>query len=83
MGVLVAVLLGAAAGWLASRVMKANSGGALLNIILGILGGFVGNWLFDLLNVSVDGSWLGRLITAFVGAIVLIVGARMIFKTKR
>ena len=83
MGILVSVLLGAIAGWLASKVMKSNSGGALLNIILGILGGFVGNWIFDVLNVSVDSSWLGRIITAFVGALVLIVAARMLFKTKR
>jgi uncharacterized membrane protein YeaQ/YmgE (transglycosylase-associated protein family) len=83
MGILVSVLLGAIAGWLASKVMKSNSGGALLNIILGILGGFVGNWIFDVLNVSVDSSWLGRIITAFVGAVVLIVAARMLFKTKR
>lgn len=82
MGTLISVLLGAIAGWLASKIMKSKSGGILLNIILGILGGFVGNWVFDFLNVSVDGSWVGRIITATVGAILLIVGARFLLKKK-
>lgn len=80
MEVLVAVLIGAVAGWLAGMVMKSKSGGALINIILGIIGGFVGNWLFGILGVSAGGSWLGAIITATVGAVVLIAIGRMIMK---
>ena len=52
MGILVSVLIGAAAGWLAGNIMKSNSGGLLMNILLGIVGGFVGNWIFGMLNLS-------------------------------
>ncbi|MCH2230107.1 MAG: GlsB/YeaQ/YmgE family stress response membrane protein [Crocinitomicaceae bacterium] len=82
METLISVLCGAIAGWLASKIMHSKSGGILLNIILGILGGYVGNWVFDLLNVSVENSWLGRIITATIGAILLIAGTRMLFKKK-
>jgi len=80
MGVLVSVLIGAVAGWLAGKIMKSKSGGALINIILGIVGGFVGNWLFDVLNLSSDGSWLGSITTSTIGAIILIAGFRYLRK---
>ncbi|WP_417953743.1 GlsB/YeaQ/YmgE family stress response membrane protein [Flagellimonas spongiicola] len=48
MGILYAILIGAAAGWLAGKIMKGGGFGALINIILGIVGGAVGNWLFVL-----------------------------------
>ncbi len=80
MGILVSVLIGAVAGWLASKFMKSNSNGILMNIILGILGGYVGNWLFGLLNISGGGSWVGIIITSTIGAAVLIFIAKMIFK---
>lgn len=46
MGLLYALLIGAAAGWLAGKIMKGGGFGALINIILGIVGGLVGNWYF-------------------------------------
>ncbi len=80
MDILVAVLIGAVAGWLAGVIMKSGSGGVLINIILGIVGGFVGSWIFGVLNISAGGSWLGSIITSTVGAIVLIFLGRMIMK---
>ncbi|MEX1191682.1 MAG: GlsB/YeaQ/YmgE family stress response membrane protein [Brumimicrobium sp.] len=83
MGILIAVIIGAVAGWLAGLIMKSNTGGLLFNIILGIVGGFVGNWLFRELNVSTESSFLGELITATVGAIILILIARILFGGKK
>ena len=40
------ILIGALAGWLAGKIMKGGGFGALKNILLGIVGGFVGGWLF-------------------------------------
>ena len=77
--VLISVLIGAVAGWLASKLMKSSSNGILFNIILGILGGFVGKWLFDFFSIS-TGSWIGTIVTATVGAIVLIVAVRFVTK---
>lgn len=82
MGILIAVIIGAIAGWLASKIMKSSSNRALFNIILGIIGGYVGNWLFAYFNISAGSSWLGSIITSTVGAILLIIAARFLFKKK-
>lgn len=83
MQLLVSVLIGAVAGWLAGVIMRSKSGGLLVNIILGILGGFVGNWLFNALGMAETRGWLGAIITSTVGAIVLILAGRILFKGKK
>ena len=83
MGILLAVIIGAIAGWLAGLIMKSNTGGVLFNIILGIVGGFVGSWLFGQLNISTESTILGELITATVGAVILILIARILFGGKK
>ena len=76
---IVAVLVGAAAGWLAGRIMKSKSEGIVWNVILGIVGGFFGGWLFSLVGIE-GGSLIGSIITATVGAILLIFLNRKLFK---
>lgn len=81
MELLVAVLIGAAAGWLAGKIMKSKSEGVVWNIILGIVGGFFGGWLFGFFGYNGDqASWLGSLITGTVGAVLLIFINRKLFK---
>ena len=82
MQLLIGVLIGAIAGWLAGKIMRLKSGGLLLNIILGIIGAFVGNWLFNALDITVKSTWLGSLVTATVGAVILIVLARVLFRKR-
>ena len=65
------LLLGAAAGWLAGKIMKGSGFGLLGNIVIGIIGGVLGGWLFGLLGLQSVGL-IGSLITAVVGAIALI-----------
>lgn len=72
MGVLYALLIGALAGWLAGKIMKGGGFGALLNIILGIVGGAVGNWLFGALGIHVSSGILGDLITGVIGAVAIL-----------
>ncbi len=72
MDLLYFLLVGAVAGWLAGQVMKGRSLGILWNIILGIIGGVVGGWLFGVLGISAGGGLLGGIITAAVGAALLI-----------
>lgn len=71
------ILIGAVAGWLAGVIMKGKGFGLLVNILLGILGAFVGDYLFGLLNISTGNDLIGSLITATVGAIVLVGLARL------
>lgn len=65
------VLIGIAAGWLASQIMKGGSSGLVGNLIVGVFGAILGGVLFRLLGFAAVGL-LGQLITATVGAIVLI-----------
>lgn len=69
---LVFLLIGAVAGWLAGLIIKGGGFGLIGNIIVGVLGALFGGWLFDVLNISVGNEWVGRLITATAGAAVLL-----------
>lgn len=80
MGLILSILIGGAAGWLAGRIMKSKTGGMLWNIILGIIGGFVGTWLLQFIGISFASTWIGTLVISVIGAVVLIVVGRMVFK---
>jgi len=67
--VLVFLAIGAIAGWLAGLIMKGGGFGLLWNIIIGIVGGIVGGWLFGSLFGE---GWIGGIITAAIGAIILL-----------
>jgi uncharacterized membrane protein YeaQ/YmgE (transglycosylase-associated protein family) len=72
MGLLYFLVVGLIAGWLAGQVMKGGGYGALVDIILGILGGIVGGWLFGALGIWPGGGIIGSIIVAFVGAVILV-----------
>ena len=73
------LLIGLAAGWIASMVMKSGRGGVLQYMVIGVIGALLGGWLFDLLGLGASGL-LGSLIVATVGAIVLIALLRLLRK---
>ena len=72
--ILLWVILGAAAGWIASMIMGRDAQmGAIANIIVGILGAVVGGFLFNLVGLAGDtGFNLWTLLVAIVGAVVLL-----------
>ncbi|MBD9437677.1 GlsB/YeaQ/YmgE family stress response membrane protein [Pseudoxanthomonas sp. PXM03] len=73
MNFLIYLIVGGVAGWLASLVMKRDgSQGIILNVVVGIIGGFLGGWLLPTLGLGLGGGWVGFLITAFIGAVVLL-----------
>jgi len=81
MELLGAILIGAAAGWLAGRIMKSKSEGVVWNIILGIVGGFFGGWILQFVGFGgKDASWIASIITGTVGASLLIFINRKVFK---
>jgi len=71
------IIIGIAAGWLAGQVMKGSGYGLLGDLIIGAIGGLIGGYVFGLLKIKSSGP-LGALITATVGAILLIVVVRAI-----
>ncbi len=72
MEIVVTCIIGAIAGWLGSKIFQGSSLGLLGNIIIGILGGFVGYWLLGKLGVSFGGGLLGAILTGALGAIVIL-----------
>jgi len=78
--IVVWVIVGAIAGWLASLVMGTNrSQGLLADILVGILGGVIGGFVLNALGVgaAVTGINVGSIVVAFVGAIILIALMRL------
>ena len=73
MGIIIWLIVGGIIGWLASMVMKTDGQqGILLNIVVGIIGGVIGGWLLPTLGLGLGGGWVGFLVTALIGAIVLL-----------
>ncbi len=65
------VVIGAVAGWLAGKIMKVVGFGLFGNIIVGIIGSFIGGFMFKGLGIKAGGIF-GSLIVALVGALVLL-----------
>ena len=74
-----AIVVGLIAGWLAGQVMKGGGYGIVIDIILGILGGILGNWVFGLFRLHAE-SLLGSILVAFVGAVILVWVTRLLKK---
>ncbi|MCM5556529.1 GlsB/YeaQ/YmgE family stress response membrane protein [Pleomorphomonas sp. JP5] len=77
-GWIAAIIIGGLAGWIASGLMKTNTG-LFLNIVLGIIGAAVASFLFGILGISF-GGWIGYLIAGVIGACILIGGVRAVQK---
>jgi uncharacterized membrane protein YeaQ/YmgE (transglycosylase-associated protein family) len=71
------LLIGLVAGWLAGLLVKGGGFGIIGDVIVGVLGAFIGGFLFRLLVVTAGGL-IGSLVVATIGAIVLIVIVRMV-----
>ena len=73
--IIIWVIVGAIAGWLASKVMGTSSSQSLgEDIIVGIIGGFLGGFVLDILNIGgeVSGINLVSILVAFIGAVLLL-----------
>jgi uncharacterized membrane protein YeaQ/YmgE (transglycosylase-associated protein family) len=76
-GWIMAIIIGALAGWIAEKLMKSDQG-LLMNIILGIVGAVIGNFILMLIFGATMGGIVGQLIVAVVGACLLIAIVRAI-----
>ena len=73
-----AIVAGGLAGWIAEKLMKFDSG-LIMNIVLGIVGAMVTNFLLNLLGVPLFGpGFLNYMIKGIIGACILIYAYRMI-----
>ena len=76
---LIILIIGAIAGWLASVIMKGGGLGLLGDIVLGIVGAFVGSFVLGkLLGVALGAGIVGSIVTALIGAIIVLALVRLI-----
>lgn len=71
------LIIGLIAGWLAGKLMRGAGYGLIGDLILGVIGAFVGGWLLGGLGFFATGL-IGSLITATIGAVVLVLLVRLI-----
>ena len=67
MNIILFLLIGAVAGWLAGKLMKGGGFGLVVNIIVGVIGGFLGGWLMSLVGIE-KGGLVWEIITSVIGA---------------
>ncbi|TFG46107.1 MAG: GlsB/YeaQ/YmgE family stress response membrane protein [Gemmatimonadales bacterium] len=79
MGMIIFLIVGVVAGFLAGKIMKGKGFGLFGDLVLGVVGAFVGGWVFGLLGFLPVGI-IGTLISATAGAVILLFVIRLIKK---
>lgn len=79
-GLIIALIVGGIAGWLAGLVVQGTGFGLVGDIVVGILGALIAGFLFPYfgLTLTLGGGILGAIIMAFIGAVILLVIVRVI-----
>jgi len=70
--IIIWLVIGAIAGWLAGQIMTGFGFGLIGNIILGIIGAVVAGWLFPYFGFAIGGPFVGAIINALIGAIIVL-----------
>ncbi|MEA2906202.1 MAG: hypothetical protein QOG83_1739 [Alphaproteobacteria bacterium] len=71
--IIIMLVVGAIAGWLAGLIVRGFGFGLIWNIIIGIIGAFIGVWLLTRLNIMPFAGFVGSIVNATIGAVVLLV----------
>jgi uncharacterized membrane protein YeaQ/YmgE (transglycosylase-associated protein family) len=79
MGLIVFIIVGGIAGFLAGKVMTGRGLGLIWDIVVGILGAFLGGWLAGLFGIAVT-NLVVEIVVAFIGACILLFLFRLIFR---
>lgn len=75
---LVFLIVGAIAGWLAGLIVKGYGFGLLGNIVVGIVGALIAGWLFPALGIELGTGIVAAIIHAVIGAVILLVLIRLV-----
>ncbi len=80
MSIIAWIFLGLIAGFIASKIVNKRGEGLILDIILGVVGAFVGGWLFSLFGADgVSGFNIYSMVVAVIGAVVVLVIYHAVF----
>ena len=77
-GLLVIIVVGIVAGWLAGKIVQGTGFGIIGDLIIGIAGAFIGTWLLPQLGINAGVGMIAAIISATVGAMVLLVAVRLV-----
>jgi uncharacterized membrane protein YeaQ/YmgE (transglycosylase-associated protein family) len=69
---LIVLLVGAIAGWLAGQIMRGTGFGLIGDLIIGIIGAFIGGWLLPQLGIHLGAGIVGAIVNATIGAMLLL-----------
>ena len=72
------LVVGAIAGWLAGMVVKGSGYGLIGDIVVGILGGLIAGWLLPQVGIVIGSGIIAAIIDAFIGAVILLIVLRLI-----
>ena len=76
--ILIILIVGAVAGWLAGLIVRGAGFGLIGDIIIGIIGAFIAGWLFPRLGIHIMSGMIGAIINATIGAVILLLVIRLI-----
>lgn len=76
------IIIGILSGFIAGKIMKGGGFGLLANLLVGIVGGVLGGWVFSLVGITTTGL-IGSLFTSVVGAILLLWVASLFHSPKK
>ena len=68
--ILIILLVGAIAGWLAGLIVRGTGFGLIGDIIVGIVGAFIAGWLLPRIGIVIGGGIVGAIINATIGAVI-------------
>ena len=77
-GIIIWLIVGAIAGWLAGMVVKGGGFGLIGDIIVGIVGAIIAGWLLPQIGIVIGSGIVGAIIDAFIGAVILLIILRLI-----
>ena len=75
---LVIVLIGIAAGWLAGQIVRGTGFGIVGDLLIGVIGAFIGDWLLPQLGIQLGTGILAAIINATIGAVLLLLIVRLV-----
>jgi uncharacterized membrane protein YeaQ/YmgE (transglycosylase-associated protein family) len=78
------IIIGGIAGWLGSKIVRGGGSGILLDIVVGVIGGFLGGFILERLGFNVAGGrhWF-TFFTALLGAVILLFIVRLVRNAAR
>ena len=76
--IIIWLVVGAIAGWLAGMVVKGGGFGLIGDIVVGIVGAIIAGWLLPYLGIALGSGFVAAVIDAFIGAVILLIIIRLI-----